>query len=485
MKTESFRRNWEQKALPIVSQQLIQCNQVQQQQARQQQLRLTRRRLVHHTNPSTMRMGRLQLLLLLLQLARIPLSVASAAAVAALDDHHTPTLFDRAHHLGQTALGQVRRQLQQSATKESALAQICSVIESAFDTSQHAVHCDCGGTVESSLSISCEYTTAVCQDGDSDSRVCGKPQIAVSLVDGRIFSATSCVSEYYRGLTPLADTCVFVDACRNENEGAFCDCTASYGGKICGGCSICPGGDAITVDCSDVNPEAISQQCTAVDLDLDLAHGAGAVAGFAPVWEGFCTQLEKAASPTNNVACDCSDAVGSGDFDISCSTKKPVCVHRDAHCGQVASNVAVVDGAVQKVTACADYTTNPDNAADDVYAGQTCTEIEFCDEGKLCGCRATFDGTACNACEICQDGSSLTLDCSNVRAEAVVAQCQAVSALSAYEFLPRYKPDNGDDNNSGPSGAVNFGGQSSANKGGAATLLLSSGLLLSATFMLQ
>jgi hypothetical protein len=368
-----------------------------------------------------------------------------------------------------------------SSTDENALEQICSVIETAFDAEQNAVQCDCAGTVASALSISCKYTTAVCNDGAANDRICGKPQIAVSMVDGRVFSATSCVSEYYRGVLPLQDTCVFVDACHDSDENTFCDCTASYGGQICGQCEVCESGRAITVNCSNVNPEAITRECAAVDLDLDLTHGAGLVAGFAPVWDGFCSELEKAASPTNNIGCDCSSADGGGtDFDITCSTKQPICMPgASIHCGQVASNVKVVAGAVQSVTACADYVDNKETDKDDPFAGQTCTEIEFCDSGKLdsgneqqiCGCRATFDGDACNSCEICADGASLTLDCSNVRPQAVIAQCQAVSARSAYEFLPRYQPDTGDGSGSGSN--VDFGsGQSAAVRAEGALLLL-------------
>ena len=377
-------------------------------------------------------------------------------------------LLDRAHHLRQTLLRVL-------STEEDSLVQICSVIETAF--AANVVSCDCAGTVESSLSISCKYATSVCHDDAHGVRTCGKPQIAVSMVNGRIFSATSCVSEYFRGLLPLEDTCVFVDACRDDSETTFCDCTASYGGTICGECRVCDGGRALTVDCSNVNPEAVTRTCAAVDLDLDLSRGAGAVAGFAPVWDGFCSQLEAAASPTNNVVCDCTNSSisttnsgGGGNFDITCSTKDTICVPgASIHCGKVASNVKVVEGVVKSVTACADYIDNDDTDKDDPFVGQTCTEIDFCDSGnpdaslapQLCGCRATFNGDACSACEICADGAALTLDCSNVRPQAVIAQCQAVSATSVYEFVPRYQPDVVGDG--GPGSNLQFGaGQSAA-----------------------
>ena len=400
-------------------------------------------------------------------------------------------LLDRVHHLDRSL-----SRILASSTEENALEQICAVIETAFDADQNAVQCDCAGTVANSLSISCKYTTAVCHDGAAnEDRMCGKPQIAVSMVDGRVFSATSCVSEYYHGLLPLQDTCVFVDACRDSDESTFCGCTASYGSQICGQCQVCESGRAITVDCSNVNPEAITRACTAVDLDLDLVHGAGAVAGFAPVWDGFCSQLEKAASPTNNVACDCSSADGaSNDYDITCSTKEPICLPgASIHCGQVASNVKVVGGAVQTVTACADYLDNKATDKDDPFAGQTCTEIALCDSGnsdsgnqpQICGCRATFDGDACHSCEICADGASLTLDCSNVRPQAVIAQCQPVSATSAYEFLPRYLPDTGDGSGSGSNVDFGSGESASVRPQGALLVVLLLALSGAAVAMLQ
>jgi hypothetical protein len=367
-------------------------------------------------------------------------------------------VMDRARSMERIVLEhEQRRSLQQYETildiendeaeaASVALQTICMTIQQSF-ASAHDVTCTCAGHIADSFSISCDYATPVCND-DASSTTCGRPQIAVSMVQGKVFSATTCVVDYTRGFLTLQDTCVFVDACPDDAS-AFCDCTASYGGMICDTCRVCDGGQALTVDCSNVNAEAVSTQCRAVDLDWHLDAGAGHLAGFAPVFDGFCSQLE--ASLDNSIACDCTLAVG-GTYDVSCQTTAPLCVHGTSNgtdrknddgdaalCGKVASTVHVVEGHMVSVTACASY---------DAPFGETCTTLQVCngdnetsgsDDTGICECAATYNGQACQSCAVCADQASLTLDCSNVHPGAVTPQCQTVSSRTSYEFLPDYR----------------------------------------------
>jgi hypothetical protein len=334
------------------------------------------------------------------------------------------------------------------------MTSICRAVQDSF-APQHEVDCRCMGNVRNggSFSMSCDYGKELCHESAAAGLTCGRPQIAVSMVDGHIFSSTTCISQYRRGMLPMDDTCVFVDACphdfRDESRrgvqeeedgagGAFCGCTASYGGQVCGRCEVCPNGRSITVDCSNVNVEAVTKQCQELDTDLHLAAGAGQLAGFAPSFSGFCTQLEKAVNDT--IACDCTNAVG-GTFGVTCKTTEPVCVNDERHCGMVKSTVNVVDGRMDQVVSCGTYTSEP------FSGGETCTGIQLCSSSDAatttaaCGCWATYNGQKCNSCEVCGDddgGNGLTLDCSNVHENAVVEQCQPLNLTTSYEFLPDY-----------------------------------------------
>jgi hypothetical protein len=338
------------------------------------------------------------------------------------------------------------------------LQSICAVVEQAF---QQNVTCKCAGNVIDNFSIACDYMEKICSGNTTTSGTenqnCGIPQLAISMVNGKIFSATTCISQYTRGSIQLQDTCVFVDACVSDDiadndHQPFCGCTASYGGVICDTCQVCgsgskdtTSGNALTVDCRNVNAEAVSTQCTSIDLDLHLSDGAGSMAGFTPIFSGFCSELENAID--NKISCDCTDAAG-GSFNLTCTTNDKVCVYDEVHCGFVESTVMVVDGTVDTVTACATYDAVPSFAAG---GGETCTTMQLCknmgeNDLVVCGCLSTYDGQSCRSCELCNDEvspqangtASITIDCSNVNPHAITGQCQTVHASSSYEFLPYY-----------------------------------------------
>jgi hypothetical protein len=330
-----------------------------------------------------------------------------------------------------------------STTASFDVQRICALVEQAFSQN---VTCKCAGTVVDNFSITCDYRESICNSDQN--ATCGVPQMALAMVHGQIFSATTCISQYRRGSVALQDTCVFVDACVQKADATqeaddlplFCGCTASYGGAICQACHVCDGaGTAITVDCTNINAEAISKECTALDVDLRLQEGTGQLAGFAPPsFSGFCSALEGALD--NRIACDCTNAVG-GSYNITCRTIDAPCDSCDTVV-VVESAAAVVEGRVRTVMACAE------NRA---MAGTTCTTVELSEDNNgteaIGACSATYNGDACTSCTLCDAAESqqqsIRLDCSNRHPAAVLTECQAIDVSSSYEFVPNFYGNQG------------------------------------------
>ena len=398
---------------------------------------------------------------------------------------------------------------------------MCQVIERSFNEAYN-VTCTCAGNVIDNFSIACDYMKPICNTDNIDTsnsttttttttKTCGIPQIAISMVKQQIFSSTTCIHNYTRNDILQDDTCVFVDTCASSSHTndvdasttttatnralfhpQFCGCTASYGNEICQACHICPGSGPITmsVDCSNVNAQAISSPttCTEIDLDLHLSSdnnndttstsssssSSSTMAGFAPDFAGFCTQLEN--SINNTISCDCTNAVG-GSYNISCTTNDRVCVHEeleeeegeDIHCGTVYSTVQVLEGAIHSVTACAAYDTEPflttttSSSSSEDISGTTCTTMYLCtndnnsSEEQVCHCSATYNDQSCNSCTVIRrdastvdphilpDTTYITIDCSNVNVNAMTESPQPIYGSNSYEFLPFYRRTMKDD----------------------------------------
>lgn len=297
---------------------------------------------------------------------------------------------------------------------------VCAVVQEAFTSD---VRCECFGSPERFLSITCDYQDSIC---GATGENCGRPLIGVSIVEGKMFSSTSCIRDYQRGSRRLmGETCISVTACEKAEDG-ICECLASYESQVCSSCSICEGGAGISFDCTNVNAEALSEPCRKVDMDLDLGGGAGILGTFLPEMSGLCTGLER--SLDNRVNCDCSQAKG-GSYTITCTTDENDQVQEQSV--SVLSSVDVVEGNVHSVTACADHP--------DPY-GKTCTAFQFCedDSKRLCSCLATYDGQSCRLCQVCDGGEGVQVDCSNVFEGAAVQECQPVQQSTSFEFVPNF-----------------------------------------------
>lgn len=303
----------------------------------------------------------------------------------------------------------------------SDLDALCTAMEEQF---YHPVSCDCVGALHSAtLSFSCTYRNPICGPLN---RTCGQPQMAATLVQGQVFSASTCVSDYQDNVRQVSykDTCVSIEMCDTYFLGGGpCSCQASYGTQVCQSCELCD--DGIQYDCSNVNADAVTTGCRKLDNDLDLAGGAGFLAGFLPDFAGgFCSQLEEGVS--DRIRCDCTNS-GGGTFDVACATRERNC--HGLHCGDVASTVFVENGAIAAVDTCVDY-------ALPVNWRNVCTRINVCEDGSVCSCAATYDGQVCASCSLCDGG--VHLDCSNVEPLAMTDTCQPVSMETVYEFLPDF-----------------------------------------------
>jgi len=374
------------------------------------------------------------------------------------------------------------------------LQPICKVIENNFRTVSEddnffddgglpLVVCTCAGSSTRSFAINCEYQRRVC---DPLRTTCGRPFVALSLIDFRVFSVTSCVYEYARirqvnrnnenGVAeedtveeeePLEDICVSMEACsdnynsRNtggiaqEESGSgggfgvvqFCGCVAQYGSEICSECRVCDDdngnndrNNGIFLNCTNANSEVVTAdrggdgRCTGVDVDLDLSGATSSITGFIPNLNGLCSELESALD--NRVGCSCQDS-GRGNFVVQCSTTELVCDTRGM-CARVKSAVHYQDGSISSIKSCTDLLSPYDWKETCVTftvssTSNSSNENEQQGRGPISGCSATYDGRECRECRLCgvDDGTGVVVDCSNVAEWAVTSsKCQSLRGNS-------------------------------------------------------
>lgn len=260
------------------------------------------------------------------------------------------------------------------------LRDFCTVLQRSFESN---VRCDCFGSTQTFLSVSCEYLEPVCHED-----TCGRPILGITIVDGRVFSSTTCMQDYVRrGTEVLGDTCIAVTACEDPKKG-LCECMASYRSDVCRTCEVCGGGKGLRLDCTNVDVNAMSApSCTEMDLDLDLRH-AGFLGDFVPRMSDLCGALESKLD--NRIKCDCTDANSSGMYAVKCEMVEN---------STVQSTAEIVNGAVSSVTTCSE---------------ETCTAMQLCpgNDKQVCACVATYRGRPCNSCQVCEGGGGLQLDCS-------------------------------------------------------------------------
>lgn len=347
-----------------------------------------------------------------------------SSVVAVMDPLSHDGRVHQVRQLSQLAQDEVRRlQLNNLPDGLVSLQPICTTIQSNFES---GVICTCTGVSFSSFSISCEYQEKICSDSNT---VCGRPFIALSLVDFSIFSTTSCIYEYTRRDLALADTCISIETCLGNNMGvAFCGCTAQYNSQLCQECSVCGNGHGLFLDCSNLNPEVVTSECTEVDVDFDLSGSN--ITGFMPSLNGLCSQLE--SSLNNRIECDCDDS-GGGNFDITCRTPELTCAA--GTCGKVQSKASFTDGIMTSIQSCSDFLSPQDLL-------ETCVNFTLSGE-VITSCKASYGGTACKECSVCDrnDGvRGITLDCSNIAEWAVVRECQSTGVVKeALEYVPAFQ----------------------------------------------
>jgi hypothetical protein len=342
---------------------------------------------------------------------------SSASPLGAGDFFSTTNVVSKTQAIGFTAV-QHQRALQEG---DDSLQRVCSLVEAQFED---RVDCSCSGSPFTSFNLNCEYLDVTCGAGG---RTCGKPVIALSLADGGVFSAAACVKNFERDGVALGDTCISVELCEGESN-SFCDCTVTFDDQICDSCTVCGEGRGLALDCSNINAEAVTTECQAVNFDLSLNGDGESIVGFLPSFQGLCSKLE--AGIDDRITCDCSDT-GGDTFSITCETVEESCTENV--CGSVKTEAKIVDSEIKTVTACADFSSPLD-------LKETCTQVHICedDRTKICSCTAIYDGKACNSCEVCEGGNGLKLDCANIRDDVVIDTCQAVTAANSFEFIPDF-----------------------------------------------
>lgn len=330
------------------------------------------------------------------------------------------------HH---QSLSGIHRHLQATAEEvedytvsQESMQQICRSMEDQFAQS---ISCDCIGALKSrTMSVTCEWQEQICGPLQ---QACGRPVLAMTLVNAEIFSTSTCLYDYRSGGQILSDTCISVDLCdSSDTQQGFCGCDAMYGTKRCGKCDVCNEGTGINMDCTRTDEEEetspfapkSSSSCQRVDADLDLAGGAGQILGFKPNFDKFCESLSIGITKQDRVECAC-DNRGLGNFDISCwTTGENV---------KTTTNLEIKDGAMNNVRTCS---TNESGGI------PHCTTVHLMRDTKIESCQESFDGQTCQSCEVCNDGKGIIADCTNIGKGFDSTSCRPATMERVFEVLP-------------------------------------------------
>jgi len=151
-----------------------------------------------------------------------------------------------------------------------------------------------------------------------------------------------------------------------------------------------------------------------------------------------CTEVEEGVNQEGlDFDCDCSGDLASGEnFSLTCNTRSPFC--EDNICANVSFELQIGDnGSTFRV--CVDYTTN-------VYP-DICISSTVDASNGFVDCDVVIDGSSCNACDVCNNGLGVHIDCRNIRSDLFVSECQPNNGgvfVPAFESEPGI--DGGDDN---------------------------------------
>jgi hypothetical protein len=288
----------------------------------------------------------------------------------------------------------------------------------------------------------------------------------------QLTQVTACVQGYTSNGQSIVDhICYDLDVCNSDGDSSICGCSVQYNQQACQDCVPCPNGRGILVDCSNLDPESVSIACVdslrfasgwrSVDIrdDKDQAEmleryrddWQDEAIDFMGEWQDawsdllphtlfrsdqLCDALHDYTAPVMNgdaiveVTCDCQSAVleSENSYVVTCQSTQ-VC-NIDGLCGTIQSTALIVDGEATTLQACADY----DNGS---YQ-QTCLSLDVCDvngQHVLCNPGFTYGGAECTASLCNQDGTSLTIDCSN-NADVTFGACQLLEPDGLMRFIP-------------------------------------------------
>jgi hypothetical protein len=299
---------------------------------------------------------------------------------------------------------------------------------------------------------------------------------------------TTCLQGYTKNGQPIVDEiCYDMELCYDDDDDAsICGCAVQYNQQTCQECVPCPDGRGILVDCTNLDDDFVSIACVSslrfvsewrsIDIrdDKDRAEMVeryqedwqDQASDFMEDWqEGWddllprtifrtqqlCDALHDYTTPVLDgdnmmieVSCDCQNAVLNAElgdsYIVNCQSTTPIC--DGSLCGTVQTEATIVDGEVMTLQSCTDY--NNDNYQ------QACLLVEICNVNEqevLCNPAFTYGGVACTATLCNDDGTSITVECSNssIAADITFATCQEINPDGLMRFIPIIASGGGDD----------------------------------------
>ena len=265
-------------------------------------------------------------------------------------------------------------------------------------------------------SCGCDEATISCHYGSvcsSKNGVCaGSVDISIDFSDGLLVTSCANYSDSFEEMC--------FDLIVSSDDQELSQCTGTYGGKECS-CQVCEeGGRGVSIDCSEYNPLAITDGCQELTATQMFSTS-----------DGPCGELEYVVNrmPEDTATCTCN-----GDS-VNCEYAE-VCREDDGICAAPVEMALTFEGK-RSFSSCSEFTTDFE---------RTCVEISIAGDRLLDECvSATYGGNTC-FCEVCEDRTSVNIDCSIHKPLASTGGCQDVhlldlSLLQLRPFVPEFRID--------------------------------------------